>query len=92
VNHTIKAEIPTAPYEIDTTDNALADGTLMTKLMGDITGDQLVDIDDLTIIAQAFGSHEGHPRWNPEADLSRDGVIDIDDVVLAAINFGKHYP
>jgi len=92
VNHTIKAEIPTAPYEIDTTDNALADGILMVKLMGDINGDQLVDINDLIIVAQAFGSYEGHPRWNPEADLSRDGVIDIDDGVLTVMNFGKHYP
>ena len=92
VNHTIKAEIPAAPYEIDTTDNALADGILMVKLMGDINGDQLVDINDLIIIAQAFGSYEGHPRWNPEADLSRDGVIDIDDGVLTVMNFGKHYP
>jgi len=92
INHTIKAEIPTVPYEIDTTDNAFADGALMVKLNGDINGDQIVDIDDIMVVALAFGSYPGTPSWNPEADLSGDGIIDIDDAVLVAINYGKHYP
>ena len=91
-NYTVKAEIPSLPYEIDTTDNTLADGTIIVKLMGDINGDQKIDIDDITIVAQAFGSYPGHSRWNPEADLNRDGAIDIEDLVLCAINYGGHWP
>ena len=92
INYTIKVEIPLLPYEIDTTDNTLVDGTVMVKLMGDINGDQKVDIDDVVEMALAFGSYLGHPRWNPGADLNRDEIIDISDMVLAAINFGKHWP
>jgi hypothetical protein len=58
-------------------------------LIGDLNGDKLCDIDDVIIVALAYASLPGDPRWNPIADLSGDGIIDIDDVILVALDFGK---
>jgi archaellum component FlaG (FlaF/FlaG flagellin family) len=88
-NYTISAEASTVPFEVNTANNVLTDGYVKVKFMGDINGDGVVDLDDITIIGLAFGSYPGHPRWNPDADLDEDGIVDITDVVLAAINFGK---
>jgi len=47
-----------------------------------------VDIQDVVIAANAFGSHKGHPRWNPIADINKDSIVNILDVALIAKNFG----
>ena len=43
------------------------------------------DIYDVVILALAYGSYPGHPRWDPRADLNGDGIVDIFD--LAEIKF-----
>jgi len=55
---------------------------------GDVTGDEIVDVEDLTICALALWSELGDPDWNPIADLNSDGIIDIFDLVIIGINFG----
>lgn len=50
----------------------------------DINGDGKVNIIDLTIVALAFGSHPGHPRWNPLCDLDGNNLINIVDLMLVA--------
>ncbi|UCE95452.1 MAG: hypothetical protein JSV51_06915 [Candidatus Bathyarchaeota archaeon] len=89
-NYTIKAEAIPVPYEIDTADNVFIDGGVKIKLMGDINGDGIVDVTDIWIAIDAFGSDPGHPRWNPDADFNQDGIIDITDITIAIINFGNH--
>jgi hypothetical protein len=58
-------------------------------LVGDINGDGKVDGKDIILVAKAFGSYPGHPRWNSAADLNGDGIVDALDVVIVAKNFGK---
>jgi hypothetical protein len=58
-------------------------------VVGDVNGDGHVDGSDLAIVALAFGSYPGSPRWNPVADLNNDGVVDGADLTIVAINFGK---
>jgi hypothetical protein len=58
-------------------------------IMGDITGDGIVDIFDIVIIATAFGSTPSDPNWDSRADLNGDGKVNIIDAVTLAINFGK---
>jgi hypothetical protein len=64
--------------------------TFQITLLGDLNFDGRVDIADIAIVAAAFGSYPGHPRWNPLADVNKDRRIDIMDIALVAHNFGKH--
>lgn len=45
---------------------------------GDVNGDGIVNILDLTLVAQTFGMQ------NPEADVNSDGVVNILDLTLIA--------
>lgn len=58
-------------------------------LLGDVNRDRLVNIFDISMVGQAFGSHSGSERWNPLADLDRNEVINIIDITLVAMDYGK---
>jgi len=88
-SYIITAKIPAVPYEINISNNALEGDTIKIKLMGDINGDNMVNMADITIILNAYGSFPGHPRWNSDADLFQDNKIDISDLILIIDNFGK---
>jgi len=91
--HTIKAEIPPLTGETDTADNTLTSPTTVkVKMIGDVNGDNKVNIRDIVKAGFAFSSYPSHPRWNPQADINQDGKINIQDIVLIGINFGKTYP
>ncbi len=53
-------------------------------IAADINGDGKVNILDITLVAQAWGSHSGEPRWNPKCDLDGNGVINIIDITMVA--------
>jgi len=53
----------------------------------DLNGDGKVNIQDLHIFAQAFGSYPGHPRWDPRADMNGDGKASVLDALLIAMKF-----
>jgi len=89
VNYTIKAEASTVPDEIQTSDNTFIDGKVKVKIIGDINGDGVIDIVDLTIAGMAYGSFEGDPEYDPEADLNKDGHIDMRDLAVIGRNYGK---
>jgi len=85
----ISANTTILEHEVDTADNTLDGGYVKVKIMGDLNGDGQVDIRDLAVLAKAFGSYPGHPRWDPNADLNKDNMVDIRDIAMAAMNFGK---
>lgn len=58
-------------------------------LIGDINGDNNVNILDIVIVALAFNSEPGDPNWNPKADVVQDYKINILDVVTVALDFGR---
>jgi parallel beta-helix repeat protein len=89
VNYTIKAEASTVPNESDTEDNTFTDGTVKVKVLGDVNGDGSVDVSDLTIVSIAYGSFEGEPDYNPDADLNKDGIVDMKDLATVARNLGR---
>jgi len=88
-NYTITGEATILPYELNTADNTYIDGKVKVRFVGDLNGDNKVDMIDLRGIALAFASYPGHPRWNPDADIDQSGFVDMRDIRLAAKNFGK---
>jgi hypothetical protein len=63
-------------------------GVNVPLLAGDINGDNVVDLDDFSLLAQAFGSNSISANWNAAADLNCDGVVDLLDFTILAQNFG----
>jgi len=58
-------------------------------LMGDANGDGRVDLIDLLITVNAFGTAPGDPYYNPAADLDGDEFIDLLDVIYVVLGFGQ---
>ncbi len=57
----------------------------------DLNHDNTINVLDLIIIAQHFGSHEGDTNYAREADLNNDGVINVLDLIVVAQHFGETY-
>lgn len=68
----------------------------------DLTGDQKVDMADVNVVVDAFGSYNetigngvAHPRWNATADIaplgSPDGIVDMADLMLVLLEFGQEF-
>jgi len=89
INYTIKAEASLVPDESDTTNNVYVDGTVKIKLPGDVTGNGVVDIFDLSKVAIAYFTFEGNPDYDPDADINNDGIVDVRDLSVVAFNYGN---
>jgi hypothetical protein len=92
-NYTVKAVASILPNETDPADNTMISPRIVKiKMLGDVNGNNRIDITDIAMAALAFGSYPDHPRWNPQADINQDNIVDIRDLALIAINFGKTEP
>ncbi len=58
------------------------------KLLGDVNGDNKIDIVDVATIAYAYNTSPGNARWNTNADLDNNGVVNIMDVAIVAFYYG----
>ncbi|MBS7281430.1 MAG: hypothetical protein KIH09_16550, partial [Candidatus Freyarchaeota archaeon] len=85
----ISGEATIIPYEYNEENNFLVGGTLKIRIIGDVNGDNKVDLKDVFAVSLAFGSYPGHPDWDPDMDLNYDNKIDLRDVFAVALNFGK---
>jgi len=89
-NFTIRAEASQVPYELNLDNNVFIDGWVKIKIIGDINGDGTVDLFDAVLLCNAYGSREGDPEWNPEADLAPDwGIINLYDAVALSYRYGQ---
>jgi peptide/nickel transport system substrate-binding protein len=73
--------------QVDTVTNDTAN-----LLPCDVNYDGRVNIVDIAMVAQAFGSSYGppiDPRWQFRADINNDRVVNIIDIAAVASNFGK---
>ncbi len=87
-NYTITAVATIQASDNNPSDNILEDGKVKVRFIGDVNGDNKVDMRDIGVVARAFGSQPGHPRWNPDYDINTDGKINMRDIALVAHNFG----
>ena len=55
---------------------------------GDMTADGLVDLTDVLVLLEAYGSSEGEPAFNPWADFDNNGQIDLADLASILSVFG----
>jgi len=55
----------------------------------DLNHDGKVDILDVTIVANAYGSRKGQPSYKARIDFNHDKVINIFDVVMIARYYGS---
>jgi hypothetical protein len=58
-------------------------------LLTDIDRNYKVNIQDLFIVAKAFGSQPGDANWNVKADVDGNNQVNIVDVYKVARDFGK---
>jgi parallel beta-helix repeat protein len=83
------------PYVIDA-DNIdhypLMNPWTRTPLLGDVNGDETIDLYDIVACAVSFGAMPSDPNWNPQADLYQDEIIDIFDLIIIAQHYGETYP
>ena len=86
-NHTIVV------YATDALGNTVASDTTVhfTVHPADIDFDGRVWVLDNLLMAQAYGSRPGDPRWNPDADLTCDDWVYIEDNLILAQNYGTVY-
>ena len=93
--HTIWAEAHPVPHETNTTNNTYHDGLVKIKLLGDLDGNDTVDLFDVVTAASAYGSQGGgvpDPNWAPGADLAPECcVIDIFDIVTITARYGARF-
>jgi len=87
--YTIIGKASLVQYEYNETNNVLVDGLLKMRLLGDVNGDDRIDLKDVFTVSLAFGSFPGHPQWNPLADINRDGRVDLKDLFTVSMNYGK---
>lgn len=64
---------------------------ILAFLKSDLNQDGAVNIQDLYIVAKAFGSRPGDLNWNETADVDKNGIVNIVDVFKVAKNFGKSH-
>lgn len=62
---------------------------IVVTTLGDLNGDCEVNILDLIIVGNAFGSTPGQANWNEAADLKPDGKINVLDLSIVGKNFGN---
>jgi thermitase len=88
-NYTITAIATIDAPDNNPADNEFEDGHVKIRFIGDVNGDNKIDMKDIGAVARAFGSYPGHPRWNPDHDINGDGKIDMRDVAIVARHFGE---
>ena len=84
-NATLALPAPGAPGSLGANKNIVVNGI---HLAGDANNDGHVDVVDLLILVDAFGSVVGDPNYDPNADFNSDGSVDVVDLLDLVDNFG----
>jgi hypothetical protein len=76
----------------DTPSNITNQNVFARAHVGDINGDGLVSVVDLTIVCLAYGNFKGEPDYDPEADINEDDIVDMRDLSTVARHLGETDP
>lgn len=58
-----------------------------TAIPGDINDDGMVNLADLSLLLESFGTCVGDPDYNPAADIDDDGCVGLSDLSILLSNF-----
>jgi len=59
---------------------------------GDVNHDIKIDLYDVVLACDAYGSKPGDDNWNPHCDIKKPyGAINIFDVVRICASYGKEF-
>jgi len=83
-NYTIKAQADTIPNEYNSSDNTFINGKVHVKIPGDINGDGVVNMIDLSLISTHWypGPPIGSSGYDPNADINNDGSVNMVEVSI----------
>ena len=90
-SYTMDACVSIVFGEIEVYDNNFT-CVISITIPGDFSGDFKVGPYDFALLAVAYGSAAGKPRWNPNCDVNSDGKVGPADFALLSAHFGQHYP
>jgi hypothetical protein len=80
-------------YTVNALSSSLsASSSIVLTIPGDINGDFKVNLQDLAILANTYGSVPSSPNWNPNADIDGNNNAGLLDLVILANHYGQHYP
>ena len=65
-------------HETHETKNIFWDGGIIQNLLGDLNGDNSIDILDIVLIVSIITDNN---EYNPIADFNNDGFVDVLDIV-----------
>jgi hypothetical protein len=87
------AEVLLPAQDINLTDNAQEAGVVeVIHVKEDISGDRVIGLSDLVLLANAYDTHPGDAKWNPDCDLMPDNYIDIFDQLMLNRLWGWRAP
>ncbi len=72
-------------WSIDTTNGSVGFGGLLRT--GDATDDNVVDINDLTLLIAHYNTVSPNPNYDARADFNCDNKVDISDLMLLISNY-----
>ncbi|MDP4179890.1 MAG: dockerin type I domain-containing protein [Bacillota bacterium] len=67
--------------------SSICSGTANAGVSVDLNGDKVVNMSDVILLASAFNSVNGDPKYKPAYDLNSDGSINMSDVIILAAKF-----
>jgi subtilase family serine protease len=85
--------VGTAPYPLSANirvreSAGIGGASIAVSRMVDVNGDGTVNVQDLVIVALAFGSTVNNPSYDGRADIDGNGLVNIIDIVGVALFFG----
>lgn len=91
-NYAVGAYAQPVAGQTDVSGSDFTLGLMKVTIPGDIDGNFRVQLSDLVLLAQAYGSRPGVSNWNPNADIDSNGIVGLSDLVILAQHYGQHYP
>ncbi|MYG21682.1 MAG: hypothetical protein F4168_04735, partial [Gemmatimonadetes bacterium] len=70
----------------------MGQATANTAASADFDGNGVVEVADFLLFVEAFGSRQGHEKYEARYDLDENGVIGIPDFLIFVDHFGKTVP